>query len=140
MGDGDTHVGSVDVIQVRAAVSAGSGLSLRWSEDAVWAAVRLPQVRTAMYTVVARSVLVFGGIREGGDAEDRLVALNVDRRTVTAVRISEPVSGTRPPPPRGGGLFISVSPLRVLLLSGSNNFHDDAAEMLTPHVLEVLLD
>ena len=80
--DGDAMLSDVDVLEV-----AADG-ALAWTSDPKWRAVRFPAVRTGCYWRVGRSVVSWGGMRDGASARGRagalddVLVLDADRYTV----------------------------------------------------------
>lgn len=95
--------------------------------------MRLPEVRTASYAIVARTVLAWGGIGEDHEPEESLVALDVDKRVSRAIKTPRPR-----PAARGGAISVNVAPNTALLVCGSDH-NDEISSMLTPFLLRVPL-
>ena len=105
---------------------------LRWSGAAQWEGVRLPAVRTAAYSRVCRTVLVWGGVGEDHDAEVGMHAIDVDRRA--SRHVTEERDG-EPPAPRGGGLLVEMSATTAVMLCGQGD--GPHGDYLTPYLLTV---
>jgi hypothetical protein len=136
----DVHQSSIDAIEVCCSAD-GRVHGLRWSNQAVWARVRLPSVRTATYAVVGRTVLAWGGTTQTHVPERSLHAINVDQRRCREVSAADQAwsdgrSGLLPAP-RGGGLCENMGLGASLVLCGSGLGKDE--DVLTPRLLRVQL-
>ena len=153
-GAGDSHQSSIDVLDVQVTGACRSGdsdgdgdgvettrcpLSVEWRHDRAWGNVRLPQVRTATYWPIARSVVVWGGIGEDHGPEDSMHVVDVERRCVRTAQLGadSDAAGPYTPPARGGAVIAPLSAHEALVMCGSDHF--DGHEMLTPHILRLVL-
>ena len=94
----------------------------------------LPEVRTATYVPLARSVACWSGIGQSHDAETALHVIDADRRRVRQVAVAaEPA----PPPGRGGAVAALLSPHEAIVLCGSD--HSDGDDVPAPYVLKLVL-
>ena len=129
---GDSHQTTVDAIEV-----GRGGAPLRWSDDPSWASISLPAVRTAAYVVLARHVVVWGGVGQDHTPERSVQLLDVDRRRERVAELASSSIVLCGPPPRAGALLVQLGPEEAVLLCGSD--HEDEEDMLTPYLLQLEL-
>ncbi len=102
-----------------------------------------PQVRTATYAVIARSVLCWGGVGDQGQSNGRLHVIDYERQRAREVHVRED-PGVRgecsSPRARGGAVAVPLSPVLVLVLCGGDHPYDDEADVLTSHFLKLALE